>query len=174
MSRFITFVITILIVAFTVASGLKLSREQILRPFVDGKAFKVISGLHNFDKEIVSNVAWAANEGGASHIDIACCPDLVKTTKDITNVPVCVSSIKPSDFLKAVDAGADMVEIGNFDGFYEQGLKFTADDVVNMTRETRKLLPFIPLSVTIPHTLALHEQVNFPMSIEIILSEYYI
>lgn len=126
---------------------------------MQGKAFKVISGLHNFDKQLVKNVAWASNEGGATHIDIACDAELVKIAKSVTSIPVCVSSIKPTDFLKAVEAGADMIELGNFDGFYEMGMKFTAEDVIAMTIETRALLPFIPLSVTIPHTLALHEQI---------------
>lgn len=166
MIRFITLIVAVFVVAFAAVQGLTLSREQILRPFYEGKAFKVISGIQNFDKELVSNVAWAANEGGASHIDIACDGDLVKTTKAITSVPVCVSSLKPADFLEAVDAGADMIEIGNFDGFYEQGLKFTAQDVINMTIETRKLLPRIPLSVTIPHTLQLHEQISLAQRLE--------
>lgn len=51
---------------------------------------------------------------------------------------VCVSSIVPADFVAAVAAGADMIEIGNFDGFYEQGLKFTAEDVIKMTIDTRR------------------------------------
>lgn len=59
-----------------------------------------------------------------------------------------------------------MVELGNFDGFYEQGMKFTAEDVIAMTLETRKLLPTIPLSVTIPHTLALHEQVSLAQRLQ--------
>ena len=51
-----------------------------------------------------------------------------------------------------------MLELGNFDSFYEQGLKFTADDVIAMTIQTRSWFPQIPLSVTIPHTLPLSEQ----------------
>ena len=105
------------------------------------------------------NIAWAANHGGASHIDIACDPELVRLAKTIAALPVCVSSVSPKDFVAAVKAGADMVEIGNYDGFYEQGIKFSADDVIAMTKETRALLPTIPLSVTIPHTLTLPEQV---------------
>jgi hypothetical protein len=60
----------------------------------------------------------------------------------------------------------DMVEIGNFDGFYDQGLKFTAEDVVAMTIETRRLLPTIPLSVTVPHTLSLSEQIELAVQLE--------
>lgn len=42
----------------------------------------------------------------------------------------------------------------------KQGLTFSADDVLEMTRKTRELLPTIPLSVTVPHTLDLDEQVR--------------
>jgi len=58
-----------------------------------------------------------------------------------------------------------MVEIGNFDGFYENGRKFTADDVIKMTKETRNIFPAIPLSVTIPHTLSLSEQISLAKSL---------
>lgn len=53
-----------------------------------------------------------------------------------------------------------MVELGNFDSFYDQGLTFSAEDVLEMTRKTRSLLPTVPLSVTVPHTLDLNEQVK--------------
>lgn len=39
-----------------------------------------------------------------------------------------------------------------------QGLTFSAEDVLEMTRKTRALLPKTPLSVTVPHTLDLDEQ----------------
>jgi thiamine monophosphate synthase len=145
-----------------------LSRTTVMKPFVSGNAFKVIAGLNNFDAVNVRNVVAAAAQGGASHVDLACDANLVKIAKTITgdSMPICVSSIKPADFVAAVAAGADMVEIGNFDAFYDQGLKFTADDVISMTIETRNLLPEIPLSVTIPHTLTLSEQIELAKRLE--------
>lgn len=142
------------------------TKSSVLQPFQQGKALKIISGLNNFNKNLVENVVWAANEGGATHVDIACDAELVKIAKSISSIPICVSSIKPLDFLKAIEAGADMVEIGNFDGFYDQGIIFTAEDVINMTKETRRLLPDIALSVTIPHTLKLHEQIELAIQLE--------
>lgn len=143
------------------------SREQVMRPFQQGKAFKVISGLNNFDPALVQKVATAADQGGATHLDIACDPKLVALAKALcNNVAICVSSIKPKDFVKAVEAGADMIEIGNFDGFYEAGLRFSAKDVLELTRETRALLPHTPLSVTVPHTLSLSDQILLAKELE--------
>ncbi|KAJ1434014.1 hypothetical protein B484DRAFT_326465 [Ochromonadaceae sp. CCMP2298] len=144
------------------------SKQEVLAPFQRGNALKVISGLHNFDFDLVKNVAWAAKEGGATHVDIACDAKLVRAVKSLcSSVPICVSSVKPMDFVAAVQAGADMIEIGNFDGFYEQGLDFTAEDVMRMTAETRQLLPTTPLSVTIPHRLSLSEQVALAIRLEL-------
>jgi len=159
--------IVIALICFVVNTfALKHSRESVLRPFVQGKALKIISGLNNFDTTLVTNVAWAAQFGGASHVDIACDPALVKIAKSVSSIPVCVSSVKPIDFVAAVEAGADMVEIGNFDSFYGQGIKFSVEDIINMTKKTRQLLPSIPLSVTVPHTLALSEQIALAKQLE--------
>ncbi len=59
-----------------------------------------------------------------------------------------------------------MVEIGNYDSFYGQGISFSADDIIRMTTETRKLLPTIPLSVTIPHNIPLNEQIILAKTLE--------
>jgi Protein of unknown function (DUF561) len=37
-------------------------------------------------------------------------------------VSICVSAIDPDELVPCVDAGADMVELGNFDMFYDQVL----------------------------------------------------
>jgi len=57
-----------------------------------------------------------------------------------------------------VAAGATLVEIGNFDSFYPQGIVFGADEVLALTRRTRALLPEAVLSVTVPHVLPLDQQ----------------
>lgn len=80
---------------------------------------------------------------------------------------VCVSAVDPELFPACVAAGAEMVELGNFDSFYDQGISFSAEDVVQMTRKTRSLLPTIPLSVTVPHTLDLDDQVKQKYDVDI-------
>ena len=63
-------------------------------------------------------------------------------------------------YKRQVAAGADLIEIGNFDSFYAQGLQFQADEVLALTEQTRTLLPNICLSVTVPHILSLDKQVQ--------------
>ena len=132
-----------------------------LAPALNQKnALKVISGLNNFDCERVSAVVKAADAGGATFVDIAAEPKLIETIRSLTALPVCVSAVKPELFVDAVNAGADLIEIGNFDSFYSQGIRFEAAEVLELTQKTRSLLPKITLSVTVPHILALDEQVQ--------------
>jgi hypothetical protein len=67
-----------------VASALSLSRTTVLKPFTQGNAFKVISGLKQFDAAVVKNVVSAASLGGASHVDLACDASLVRLAKSIS------------------------------------------------------------------------------------------
>jgi hypothetical protein len=123
------------------------------------RALKVIAGLNNFDASSVARVARAAAAGAADLIDIACDAALVRLVREVApGLPVCVSAVEPELFVAAVAAGADMVEIGNFDSFYPQGIMFGADEVLELTRRTRALLPQVVLSVTVPHVLPLDQQ----------------
>ncbi|MGA7937975.1 MAG: DUF561 domain-containing protein [Kovacikia sp.] len=125
-----------------------------------GYALKIISGLNNFDAERVAATVRAADRGDATFVDIAADPDLVRLAKQFTHLPVCVSAVEPEQFVAAVDAGADLIEIGNFDSFYAQGRRFEAEEVLALTQATRQLLPSIMLSVTVPHILPLDQQVQ--------------
>ncbi|ACK68752.1 protein of unknown function DUF561 [Gloeothece citriformis PCC 7424] len=124
------------------------------------KALKVISGLNNFDTAKVTAVAKAAQAGGATFVDIAADPNLVRQVRQVIDLPICVSAVDPELFVIAVEAGADLIEIGNFDSFYAQGRRFEAEEVLALTQQTRQLLPNITLSVTVPHILPLDEQVQ--------------
>jgi hypothetical protein len=128
--------------------------------FDRGNPLKVISGLNNFDAERVSATVKAADLGGATFVDIAADVDLVRLTRQLTHLPICVSAVEPARFVAAVEAGADLIEIGNFDSFYAQGRRFEAAEVLALTQATRSLLPGITLSVTVPHILELDQQVQ--------------
>ncbi|KAF9672512.1 hypothetical protein SADUNF_Sadunf11G0050000 [Salix dunnii] len=157
----------------TTRALLSTSKETVLKHFHEQRALKIISGLQNFDKENVASVVTAADKGGATHVDIACDPELVKLAVSLTSLPVCVSSVEPTAFLAAVEAGAQMVEIGNYDSFYDQGVVFSPDQlqkkllqILNLTKETKRILPSVTLSVTVPHTLSLPDQVKLAELLE--------
>ncbi|PSF37597.1 DUF561 domain-containing protein [Aphanothece hegewaldii CCALA 016] len=133
---------------------------KLQQAFAHSKALKVISGLNQIDVEKVSAVSLAAERGGATFVDIAADPNLVAHVRKIISLPICVSAVEPELFPKAVEAGADLIEIGNFDSFYAQGRRFEAKEVLALTHQTRALLPDITLSVTVPHILPLDEQVD--------------
>ncbi len=133
---------------------------QLAQALAQKNALKVISGLNNFDQEQVTAVVKAAEAGGATFVDIAAKASLIETVRSLTSLPICVSAVEPKLFVSAVNAGADLIEIGNFDSFYSQGRKFEAAEVLELTQKTRSLLPQATLSVTVPHILALDEQVQ--------------
>lgn len=133
--------------------------------FASNQVLKVISGLNNFDRDRVAMVVRAADLGGATCIDIAADPSLVQMARQLTTLPICVSAVDPQLFVAAVAAGADFIEIGNFDSFYAQGIRFEADEVLALTQATRALLPDITLSVTVPHILTLDKQVELAQAL---------
>ncbi|KPQ33755.1 MAG: Thiamine monophosphate synthase [Phormidesmis priestleyi Ana] len=125
-----------------------------------GSALKIISGLTNFDAQNVSDVVKAAQLGGATFVDIAADASLVRLVRSLISLPICVSAVEPDKFAAAVEAGADLIEIGNFDAFYAEGRRFEGPEVLALTQETRSRFPHITLSVTVPHILTLSDQVQ--------------
>ncbi len=122
------------------------------------RALKVIAGLTNFDAASVERISRAAGRGGATLIDVACDPELVRLALAASGLPICVSAVDPELFPAAVAAGAAMVEIGNYDAFYPLGRIFDAAEVLELTRRTRERLSDVVLSVTVPHVLPLDQQ----------------
>ena len=133
--------------------------SKLQQVFLRKNALKVISGLNNFDRDRVAATVKAATAGGATFVDIAADVELVRMARQLTDLPICVSAVEPEKFAEAMSAGADLIEIGNFDSFYAAGRHFEATEVLQLTRQTRALLPNVTLSVTVPHILTLDRQV---------------
>ncbi len=133
--------------------------------FASNQVLKVISGLNNFDRDRVAAVVRAAERGGATFVDIAADPNLVRMARQLTSMPICVSAVEPQLFVACVEAGADLIEIGNFDSFYARGIQFEADEVLALTQATHALLPEITLSVTVPHILTLDKQAELAQAL---------
>ena len=132
------------------------------------KAIKIIAGIDNFDKESVKNVVTAAQMGGASAVDICYDEEIISMVKEMTTLPVFVSSIVPSELANAVRLGADAIEVGNFDALYRKGQRVSSSEVLNIVNETLRLLDgqktFI--CVTVPGHLDISEQISLAMKLE--------
>lgn len=124
------------------------------------KYIKIITGLSNFNlKDIIKKVK-AAELGGATYVDIAAHPDIVRKVKSLTNLPICVSSIDPVKLYECSLAGAHIIEIGNFDIFYNKNIVFSENQILALAKETKLLLNKAIICVTIPHTLLLGQQIR--------------
>lgn len=121
--------------------------------------FKAIAGIDNFDLVKVLKVAEAAKLGGADALDIACDVELIKAVKSKFDLILFVSSLDPIKLIEASKAGADVLELGNFDVLYRQGLEPKVDDIINAVRLIRQSVD-TPLCVTIPGHLCLEEQLD--------------
>jgi len=146
-------------------SLINLLPQTIQKELRSKSLLKIISGLNNFETQSVKIISEAASLGGADLIDIACKPELVESAIMISSLPVCVSAVEPKLFLDSVKAGASLIEIGNYDTFYSKGINFSAKKVLNLTKETRDLLPKMPLSVTVPHSMHIDKQVELALKL---------
>ena len=132
------------------------------------KAVKIIAGIDNFDLDNVRKVVSAAVTAGASAVDICADETIVSTIRNMTEMPIFVSSIVPSELARAVELGADAIELGNFDVMYKKGMSFTKNDVMNLVDETWRLLGDnrVYFSVTIPGEISVSEQIELARALE--------
>ncbi len=142
--------------------------ESFKRALDEKRAVKIIAGIDNFDSEKVKKVVKAAEAAGASAVDICADPDIISMVREITSLPLFVSSIVPEELAHAVDLGADAIELGNFDALYKKGCAFTSNQVLNLVKRTIELTldtkPFF--CVTIPGELEISEQISLARELE--------
>ncbi|MBE7706185.1 MAG: DUF561 domain-containing protein [Cyanobacteria bacterium SIG30] len=134
------------------------------------RAVKIDCGMDNFDLELIKKVALSAQEALASAIDVPASKDVIKVAKENTRLTIFASSIHPFKLLEAVKAGADAIEIGNYESLYKEGTFLSANDVYEIAMEvidlTKKFNPYI--CVTIPAHLDITEQVELAKKLELI------
>lgn len=132
------------------------------------KALKVIAGINNFDMEKVRNVVSAATQGGAHAVDICCNKEIFDMAHEMTDLPIFVSSVVPSELAMAAEWGADAIELGNYDALTREGRMVSADEVWAWARETKSLLngKDVFFSVTIPGHISMTEQIDLAHKLE--------
>lgn len=128
---------------------------------------KIIAGIDNFDIENVLKVAKAAEMGGADAVDISARADIIQLVKESCNIPVFVSSVDPEELLMAKENGADALEIGNFDAMYKDGVRISAEEVLEIAEKTIELVGNdVVLSVTVPGHIDIQEQIDLAVRLE--------
>lgn len=132
------------------------------------KAVKIIAGIDNFDIERVRNVVIAADKAGASAVDVAAKEEIIKMAKETTSLPVFVSSIVPQDLAMAVNAGADAIEVGNFDALYKKGMRMSAEEILDIVKETLALIgkSNVFVCVTVPGHIDIASQIALAKELE--------
>jgi hypothetical protein len=142
--------------------------EAFLALVQQRQAVKVIAGIDNTHIENVLAVVHAAEAGGAAAVDVAAEAAVLEAVlKARTSVAIFASGVEPAKLAMAIEMGADIAELGNFDALYQQGQFFSAQQVLALAQETRALLPQSALlSVTIPGHLAQDAQANLALSLE--------
>lgn len=141
--------------------------NRLKRDLQDRKCVKVISGIANFDFDKIRKVVKSATAANATAVDVAAREDIVKETRNLTNLTVFASSINPKELYKAVNNGADVAELGNFDALYEQGIRLSADDVYKLAVETLELIgDNAMICITVPGHLEIKEQITLATNLE--------
>lgn len=133
------------------------------------RAVKIISGIDNFDADRVRSVVIAAEQSGASAVDICADREIISMVRSMTDMPIFVSSIKPQELAMAVSLGADAIELGNFDALYKNGFSMSAREVKDLVRETLSLInkEEVFFCVTIPGSIEISEQIALARELEL-------
>lgn len=146
-----------------------MSRIDLFRQHLTEKrAVKVIAGIDNFDIDNIKKVVTSAEEAGASAVDICAKPEIISEIRNMTDMPIFVSSIVPSELVKAVELGADAIELGNFDVLYKKGMSFDKDTVLSLVNETLNMLGDTRtfFCVTIPGSISINDQIELARKLE--------
>ena len=138
------------------------------RALDEKRAVKIIAGIDNFDIDNVKKVVKAAEAAGASAIDICADECIISEIREMTDMPIFVSSVVPSELARAVELGADAIELGNFDVLYKKGMSFSKDDVLRLVDETIELLGDnrVFFSVTVPGEISIADQIDLARELE--------
>lgn len=134
--------------------------SSIVDDFTDKIAIKVITGLNNFDIKKITKMTQAGEIAKATYMDIAADISIIHELQSNSTIPICVSAVSSKKLVQCQQAGAQILEIGNYDAFYEQGRLFSSKEIIEISKDTRNLSPRTALCVTIPHILCIEEQIQ--------------
>ncbi|MDH4378865.1 MAG: DUF561 domain-containing protein [Vampirovibrionales bacterium] len=96
---------------------------------------KVIAGIDNTDAVSVSRVVEAARLANAPALDVSADEAIVSLARQGFDGILFASSVEPAALARAVELGADVAELGNFDALYAAGTFLTAPMVKDLAQQ---------------------------------------
>ena len=144
-------------------------RYNLIRESLETRSFlKIISGINNFDKEKVLKIAHAVKATNATAIDISSREDIIIAVRELLKeTALVVSSVKVEELKRAQELGADILELGNFEALYEEGIYLSAAEVLSLAKELTEIkTEGTMLSITVPGHLNINEQVKLARDLE--------
>ncbi|MBR1680639.1 DUF561 domain-containing protein [bacterium] len=163
--------------------------EMFKQAMNEKRALKVMSGINNWDLEIVEMIVSSAIESKATAIDVAAKEEVLELSQRLisesnSDIMLMASSIIPMELANAVNLhNVDAIELGNFESLYKEGLSMTSSQIISLVEETLSLIQEnrseILFSVTIPGMLPISEQISLArkleeMNIDLIQTEGYV
>ena len=145
-------------------------KEKLLRSLEAKNCLKVIAGINNFNKDNVLKIVGAANKAKATCVDICAEEEIIESVLDkYPEMPIFVSSIKPTKLKRAMELGADVLELGNFEVLHEAGIFPSVDEIIAWAEEIMdftqsSVRPLV--SITVPGHLSIKEQVDLAERLE--------
>lgn len=137
------------------------NKQKTLRSLKNKTFVKIISGIQNYDKQKVLNVARAAELGGATALDICDDAQIIKDIRSTVQLPLFVSSVEPEKLISAQKLGADVLEVGNYESFYKIGKLFSSKEILQIINTlSRDISADVLLCCTIPATLEIENQIK--------------
>jgi len=145
------------------AMGIEIFRKHLR----EKRAVKVEVATFKTDLKEVEKKCKSAQFARTSAVCIPCDKKMYTIAKNNTKLPIFVSSIHPFQIQEAVNWGVDGIEIGSF---YNNNVKFSADEIYNITLETLALINDFDVftSVVIPGYINIDEQIKLVKKLEIL------
>ena len=146
--------------------------ESLRRSLSSKKCVKVIAGINNFDVEQIKKVISAADQGGASAIDISAREDILFVAREMTDMPIFVSSVVPEELAMAARNGATALEIGNYDALYAENRTISTSEIREIASRTIELVRSegrredVLVCVTVPGHIEISEQIRLAVELE--------
>jgi 3-keto-L-gulonate-6-phosphate decarboxylase len=142
--------------------------NKIIKLLDENRLLKVISGITNYDLNKVRKIVHSAQIAGADLVDICDDENIIKEMKNCFDINLCVSSIDINKLKNADLLGVAMIELGNYEALHDQGIFYSAQEVLQMAKEIMAFNPKALVSITVPGHLEVKDQVELAEKLELL------